>query len=222
MMATSEQTRPINVLIVDDHAVVRDGLSGALSAEPDIKVVGQAADGSEATGKALQLKPDVIIMDVFMPNRTGLEALLAIKQLVPSAKVLFLTVSEREDDLFRAIRLGADGYLLKKSTLCEIVSSVRRVCQGEAILSPAMTARLLSELRSGPRAPALSTREKEVLALISRGLTTSEIAGQLSVSPGTVSAYIHRLLQKLHCKNRAEAMAYFHSHHLDENTSAFK
>lgn len=181
-----------------------------------MKLVGEAADGLEAMNKAVQLKPDVVIMDITMPVRNGLEALIGFKQILPQVKVLFLTISEREEDLFQAIRLGADGYLLKKSSLVEVIEAVRRVARGEAILSPAMTVRLMSELRDGPKTPPLTDREKEVLGLIATGLTTSEIAQKLFLSPGTVSSYVQRLLQKLHLKNRPEAVAYYFSHNLGD------
>ena len=206
--------KPIRVLIVDDHPVVRGGLNAALSSQQDMRVLGEAEDGIEAEEKALALKPDVIMMDINMPRRNGLDSMLSIKQKLQDVKILFLTVSEQEDDLLTAMRFGSDGYLLKKTNIKDVVEAIRRVVSGEAILSPQMTTKLLRELKKAPREPSLSPREKEVLLLIGDGLTTAEIAEKLIISQGSASTYIHRLLEKLHLKNKAEAMAYSLRHTL--------
>jgi DNA-binding NarL/FixJ family response regulator len=198
----------IRVLIVDDHPVVRNGLSAFLKTQKGITVLGEARDGLEAEDKALELKPDIILMDVYMPRRGGLETVLVLKKKLPQVKVLFLTVSDREADLFQAIRFGGDGYLLKNSGLEEVVDAIRKTSEGEALLSPHMTAKLMKGLREGGDEPALSAREKQVLEMVEEGLTTSEIAKRLFLSTNTVSSYVHRLLEKLHLKNRAEAVAY--------------
>ena len=210
-MANSLETNeklPIKVLIVDDHPVVRNGIKLALSNQPDIQVAGEAADGVEAEALALKLCPEVIVMDLYMPNRNGLEAMLGIKRKLPDTKFLFLTVSEEHEDLVRAVRFGADGYLLKRSDVDDIAKAVRTVAAGECILSPAMTKRVLKELSGGKREPTLSKREQEVLDLVALGMSNSEIAASLFVAQNTVSTYIYRLLQKLHLKNKAEAIAY--------------
>jgi DNA-binding NarL/FixJ family response regulator len=205
---------PTGVLIVDDHPIVREGLRSALSAHPDINVVGEASDGLDAEEKAAALHPDVIIMDINMPRRNGLEAMLSIKQSMPEVKVLFLTVSESEDDLVRAVRYGSEGYLLKRTDVGTLVDAIRRAVAGEAILSPRMTSMLLRELRDKVESPSLSPRESEILSLIGDGLTTTEIAERLFLSKGSVSTYIRRLLEKLHLRNKSEAMSYYLRHTL--------
>jgi DNA-binding NarL/FixJ family response regulator len=209
----------IKVLIVDDHAVVRDGLAKILGAESDIAIVGEAKDGLEAIKKAVVLKPDVILMDIFMPYCTGLEATVAIRQKIADARLLILTVSEREEDLLQALRFGAQGYLLKSATITEVADAVRMVAAGEAMLSPHIVTRLVAELREKTDEPALSTREVEVLQLLGEGLTNTEIASRLFIGESTVRTYLRRLLEKLHLKNRAEAIAYAARHHLINNLS---
>ena len=208
---------PITVLVADDHAVVRNGLANILGAEPDITVVGEAGDGLEAINKALQLKPDVILMDIFMPRCNGLEATIAIKQKLADAKVLILTVSEREVDLFQALRFGARGYLLKSSSVTEIVEAVRKTASGESMLSPNIATRLVAEFREKPDEPELSAREREVLQMVGQGLTNTEIADRLFIAESTVRTYLHRLLDKLQLRNRAEAAAYSARHHPGTN-----
>ena len=198
----------IRVLVADDHPLIRNGVKAALSNQPDIQVVGEARDGLEAEELALKVNPELIIMDIYMPNRNGLESMLSIKRKLPDVKVLFLTVSEQEEDLFQAIRFGADGYLVKRSEVGDIAHAVRRIVAGESILSSSVTARVLKELKEEKRKPALSDREQLVLQLVAQGLSNSEIAAQLFVTEGTVSTYVYRLLQKLHLKNRAKAIAY--------------
>jgi len=211
-------TEPIRVLVVDDHAVVRAGLANILGAEPDIKIVGEASDGLEAINKALELKPDVIIMDIFMPRCSGLEATINIKESLPEAKVLILTVSDQEDDLFQALRFGAQGYLLKGASITEVVDAIRRTAAGEVILSPHVVARLVAEFRNKQRTvgdePKLSAREAEILQLLGEGLTNTEIADRLFIGESTVRTYLHRLLDKLHLRNRAEATAYAVRNHM--------
>lgn len=198
----------IKVMIVDDHPVVRGGLHAALDVQPDMKWVGEAGDGIEAEQKATILRPDIIMMDINMPLRNGLEAMLNIKKKFPEVKVLLLTVSEQEEDLVRAMRFGSDGYLLKKTDITYIVNAIRRVYAGEAILSQQMTSKLFTEFKKMDKEQTLSQREEEVLKLVGDGLTVSEIADKLFISKGSASTYIHRLLQKLHLKNKTEAMAY--------------
>ena len=208
MSPGTNNNRPIKLLIVDDHPVVLGGLRAAFSSQPDINLVGEAKNGVEAEEWAEKLLPDVIVMDINMPERNGLEAMLIIKERLPDVKMIFLTVSESEEDLMQALRFGADGYLLKKSDIDEVIDSVRKVFRGEAILSQQMTSKLLLELKRTGREPILSERENDVLHLVGEGLTVSEIAEKLFISKGSVSTYIHRLLVKLHLKNKIEAMAY--------------
>ena len=198
----------IRVLVADDHPVVCAGLVKILGVESDISIVGEANDGLEAINKALELKPDVILMDIFMPRCSGLEATIAIREKLPDAKVLILTISEREEDLFQALRFGAQGYLLKSATITEVADAVRMLAAGEAVLSPYIVTRLVAEFRERADEPALSDRETEVLQLLGGGLTNTEIANRLFISESTVRTYLHRLLDKLHLRNRAEAIAY--------------
>ncbi len=204
----TDDARRIGVLVVDDHPVVRGGLCAALGSQPDISVLGEARDGIEAEEQAVRLSPDVVVMDINMPRRNGLDSMLSIKRGLPDVKVLFLTVSEQEDDLVRAMRFGADGYLLKKADIMDVLDAIRRVAAGEAVLSQQMTSKLLSEFKKTGSEPALSPREQEVLSLVGEGLTTAEIAGRLFISKGSASTYVHRILDKLHLRSKAEAMAY--------------
>jgi DNA-binding NarL/FixJ family response regulator len=211
----------IKILVVDDHALVRAGLKAILEAQPDIRVIGEATDGLEGIQKAADLLPDVILMDINMPRCSGLEALLKIKQSNPAACIIIVTVSDQESDLFEALRLGAQGYLLKGSSINEVVDSVRRCAAGEVTLSPQVIARLVTEFRAkeGPAGfgTDLSARELEVLPLVGEGLTNTEIARRLFISESTVRTYIRRILDKLQLKNRAAAVAYVARHPLKTN-----
>ncbi|MBI4268084.1 MAG: response regulator transcription factor [Chloroflexi bacterium] len=208
MVSGTPGDKIIGVLVADDHPMLRNGLRAALSAEPDISVLGEAANGLQAQDMAVRLNPDVIIMDIYMPQRDGLESLLSIKKKLPDVKVLMLTVSEREEDLLKAMRFGADGYILKKSDVADVIEAVRKITRGETTLSPYISRKLVKELLGGQGYFGLSAREKEVLELLGEGLTNSEIAGRLFLSYTTVSSYVYRLVQKLHLKNREEAIAY--------------
>lgn len=208
----------INVLVVDDHAVVRTGLATILGAESDITIVGEARDGLEAISKTLELKPDVILMDIFMPHCSGLDAMIAIRESLPDAKILLLTVSESEENLFRALRFGAQGYLLKSANIDEVVSGVRQVAAGEAMLSPHIASKIIAEFQKKADEPKLSAREMEVLQLLGEGHTNTEIATHLFISESTVRTYLRRLLEKLHLSHRTEAMAYAMRHGITNNT----
>jgi len=198
----------IKVFVVDDHAVVRSGLASILAAQSDMTIVGEAKDGREAVNKALELKPDVILMDIFMPNLSGIDAMIAIKEKMPEARVLILTVSESEENLFRALRFGAQGYLLKSSGIDEVIAAVRQVADGQGMLSPHVATRLIAEFRHEGDQPSLSNRELQVLRLLGEGLSNVEIANRLYIGESTVRTYLGRLLDKLHLRNRAEAIAY--------------
>ena len=206
--------KEIRVLVADDHAVVRAGLVNILGADSDIEIVGEARDGLEAISKTLELNPDVILMDIFMPGCSGLEAMVVIRQKLPDARVLIITISEREEDLFQALRLGAQGYLLKSASITEVVDAVKRTAAGEAMLSPHIATRLVAEFREKADEPRLSARETEVLNLLGEGMTNTEIANRLFITESTVRTYLQRLLDKLHLKNRAEATAYAARHQL--------
>lgn len=198
----------ITVLVVDDHLVVRKGVCAVLADEPDMRVVGEAADGLEAEAQASQFHPDVILMDVYMPHRDGLESLISIKNKLPEVKILLLTISDKDDDLVKALRFGADGYILKKGDSANLIEAVHRIARGEAVLPTAVAQKLMKDMLAKQGIFGLSAREKEVLELLGDGLSNVEIAGRIGCSKATVSSYLHRLLQKLHLNNRTEAITY--------------
>ena len=207
----------LRVLIVDDHALFRRGLQMVLKQEPDIEVVGEAADGHEAVGKAQELMPDVILMDVRMPKRSGIEATEKIKELLPHVKILMLTISDEEADLYEAIKAGASGYLLKEISIDEVADAVRSVWAGQSRISPSMAAKLLTEFAAMSKraeerqqlpAPRLTDREMEVLKLVAQGLNNRDIAKELYISENTVKNHIRNILEKLHLHSRMEAVVY--------------
>ena len=202
----------IRVMVVDDHPIFRQGLVSVLQRYPEFEVVGQAADGERAVAKASEVQPDIVVMDVCMPEGDGISATTALQQTLPQAKVLIVTVSDKDEDLFAAIKAGARGYLLKNVSLQELINSIRLVAQGEAIVSPIMAARLLDEFKQGKERPdkelgELSQRESEVLQLVAEGASNKEIADRLYIGETTVKAHLRTILEKLHARNRAEAVA---------------
>ncbi len=212
-----EVAEPISVLVADDHVLFRRGLEMVLQAEGDIDVVGEAGDGLEAVARAEELMPDVILMDVRMPRSTGLEACLAIKERVPSSKIVMLTISDEENDLFEAIRAGANGYLLKDVPGDEIAAGIRAVHHGQSLISPSMASKLLTEFAlisrreteaPNPHAPKLTAREVEVLRLVARGLGNRDIGVQLFISENTVKNHVRNILEKLQLHTRMEAAMY--------------
>jgi DNA-binding NarL/FixJ family response regulator len=205
------------VLIVDDHALFRRGLQMVLKQEEDIEVVGEAGDGHEAVGKAQELMPDVILMDVRMPRRSGIEATQQIKDALPHVKILMLTISDEEADLYDAIKAGASGYLLKEISIDEVADAIRSVWQGQSRISPSMASKLLTEFaamskRADERqqlpAPRLTEREMGVLKLVAQGLNNRDIAKELFISENTVKNHIRNILEKLHLHSRMEAVVY--------------
>jgi len=202
----------IRVLIADDHAVVRQGLRTFLALQPEIEVVGEAADGEEAIAAAERLQPDVTLMDLVMPRLGGIEAIGRIRELSPSTRVIVLTSFVDEDRMIPAVRAGAAGYLLKDVQPQELVRAIRTVHDGEALLHPAVVARLMEEVaREGdrPAAPELLTdREREVLALIARGHANKLIALDLGVSEKTVKTHVSNILGKLGVNDRTQAALY--------------
>jgi len=204
----------IKVLIADDHALIRKGLIKTLSGEDNLNIVGEAQNGLEAIEKARELKPDIVIMDIFMPQCGGLEATATISNILPGTKIIILTVSERSEDLFKALRLGAQAYLLKTSPAAEVVDAIKKSVAGETALSSNILTRLVTELRGKKEGSVLSSRENEILELLGMGLTNYEISRRLFISESTVRTHIYRLLEKLHLRNRNEAAAYAARHHL--------
>lgn len=207
----------IRVMICDDHALFRRGLIMVLESEDGIDVVGEAEDGAESIRKAEELAPDVVLMDVRMPNVSGIEATRTIAEVVPSAKILMLTVSDEEDDLYDAIKAGATGYLLKEISIEEVASAIRAVVSGQSLISPSMASKLLSEFtnlakkadeRQSVPIPRLTGRELEVLKLVAEGMSNREIAGELYISENTVKNHVRNILEKLHLHSRMEAVVY--------------
>ncbi|HEX3827102.1 MAG TPA: response regulator transcription factor [Sporichthyaceae bacterium] len=210
-------TEPIRVLIADDHALFRRGLEMVLSHEPDLLLVGEAADGDQAVAAAIDLLPDVVLLDIRMPRRSGIEAAAAIKQAVPVAKIVMLTISDDEGDLYEAIKAGATGYLLKEISVDELACGIRAVHQGQSLISPSMASKLLTEFaamvakqpeRDRLQSPTLTDRELEVLRLVARGRNNREIAGILFISENTVKNHIRNILEKLQLHSRMEAVFY--------------
>ncbi|OCA83066.1 DNA-binding response regulator [Bacillus sp. FJAT-27225] len=205
----------INILLVDDHAVVRMGLSMLLNSHPDMRVVGEASEGNEGIRKALDLKPNVIIMDLSMPHgKDGLSATTELKKLMPNVNILILTMHDDEEYLFRAIQAGASGCILKSAPHDELLGAIQSVANGEAYLHPAATKRLMEEymgaMKQGNQDTMnlLSDREKEVLTLIAKGFSNKKIAEQLVISVKTVETHKSKVMEKLQLKTRPELVQY--------------
>ena len=203
------------LLLVDDQTLFRKGLRALLEAEDGFEVVGEANHGLEALDKARAFRPQVILMDVHMPVCDGIEATRLIKQEVPEAQIIALTVSDEDDDLFGAIKAGAEGYLLKDLRPEELYERIREVLRGETPVSPAVGGKLLREFQRRPwkesrDAPGaeLTPREVEILQLVAEGLSNAEIAAKLYVVEGTVKNHLHNILEKLHLQNRVQAATF--------------
>lgn len=211
------QEDAVRVLIVDDHALFRRGLQMVLEGEADIDVVGEAGDGHEAIAQAEKTTPDVVLMDVRMPKRSGIEATRAIKEVLPSVKILMLTISDEEADLYEAIKAGASGYLLKEISIDEVANAVRSVQAGQSLISPSMASKLLTEFaamvkrrdeRNQVPGPRLTERELEVLKLVAKGMNNRDIGSELFISENTVKNHVRNILEKLHLHSRMEAVVY--------------
>jgi DNA-binding NarL/FixJ family response regulator len=215
MTTLDGQSDRIRILIADDHALFRQAVKAILSDEPDLELVGEAGDGDEAVRMAIELVPDVVLMDVRMPKLAGIEAAKKINAELPTAKIVMLTVSDDDADLVDAIKAGASGYLLKEVDPTEIATAVRQTFAGHSLLSPAVASKLVSEFaaiskRADERAlrPALTDRELEVLQLAADGLTNRQIGRRLTISENTVKNHIRNILEKLHLHSRMEAVLY--------------
>jgi len=207
----------IRVLNVDDHGLFRRGLFVVLGGDERLEVVGEAGDGEEAVALATVLRPDAVIMDVRMPRLNGIEATRRIRELLPETKILMLTVSDDEEDLYESIKAGANGYLLKEISVQEVAEAIRAVVQGQSLISPSMASKLLDESNSLARqaaerdrlqTPMLTSRELEVLRQVARGITNKEVAEQLYISENTVKNHVRNILEKLHLHSRMEAVMY--------------
>ncbi|RZT27158.1 LuxR family two component transcriptional regulator [Kribbella sp. VKM Ac-2569] len=198
----------IRVLVVDDHPVVRSGLSGMLSVTDDIEVVGEAGDGAEALALVESTKPDVVLMDLRMPRMDGVAATGAIVSGYAATRVLVLTTYDTDTEILRAVEAGAAGYLLKDTPHAELLNGIRAAARGETVLAPPVAARLMSRLRT-PAAPAAaqpSPRELEVLAAVARGLSNAEIGRELFIGEATVKTHLQRLFAKLDVDDRTRAV----------------
>jgi DNA-binding NarL/FixJ family response regulator len=207
----------IRVLLADDHSLFREGLANILNAQADFEVVGEAGDGLEVLVKARELAPDLIVMDVGMPGCDGVEATQKIKEELPDATIVMLTVRDEDEKLFEAIKCGAQGYLLKSIRSRDLVALLRGAVRGEAAITPALGGRMLEEFRRlGQQAyrfpdeetAALTQREQDVLGLVAEGATDKEIAEALSISIHTVKSHMRNILAKLHLGHRHEAALY--------------
>jgi DNA-binding NarL/FixJ family response regulator len=196
----------IRLLIVDDHPIVRNGLRGVFSGDPEFEVAGEAADGQEAVALAAVLDVDVVLMDLRMPRMSGVEAIDALHKAGESARVLVLTTYDTDRDVLPAIEAGATGYLLKDAPREELLRAVRAAFRGEPALSPAVAGRLMGTLRQ-PASDALSQRELDVLRLVANGATNREVARRLFISEATVKTHLLHLYEKLGVRDRASAVA---------------
>jgi DNA-binding NarL/FixJ family response regulator len=208
-------TNPITVLIVDDHAVVRQGVRASLDAREEFAVVGEAESGAEAVRRVADVVPDVVLMDLLMPDMDGVEATRQIKRLSPRTQVVVLTSHHDDDHIFPALRAGAISYLLKSVKMDELAEAVRRAAQGEATLHPRVAARVIQELQGakGDRDTLnpfaeLTDRELEILKLIATGMTNHEMTTQLVISEHTVKGHVSNILSKLHLADRTQAAVF--------------
>ncbi|RFU19005.1 response regulator [Geodermatophilus marinus] len=215
-------TTTIRVLLADDQTLIREGLAVLLGAQPDIEVVGEAADGTDAVAQTARLQPDVVLMDVRMP---GLDGIAAARQLLTGAtptRVLMLTTFDEDEYVYAALRAGASGFVLKTASAVALAEAVRAVAGGEAALAPSVTARLLADFTSRPHASLadvarlerLTDREAEVLTLVAQGMSNAEIAAELIVAEQTVKTHVSRVLAKLELRDRTQAAMFAHEHGL--------
>ncbi len=201
---------PIKILIADDHPVVREGLISMISREPDFKVIGEAKDGIEAVDKAKELKPDIVLIDLRMPEMDGVEAIRQIAVTEPDIRFIILTTYSDDEYIFRGIEVGARAYLLKDAPRDDLFRAIRAVYRGESLIQPVVASKVLdrfAELSRKAQAPeTLSEREIEVLTLIARGAANKEIAAQLHITNSTVKTHITSIFQKLNATDRTEAV----------------
>ena len=205
---------PVRLLIVDDDALMRAGLRGVLSDDPEIDVVGEAGDGRDAVYRARRLRPDVVLMDVRMPDVDGITATQQVLADVPDARVVILTTFEEDDYIFGALSSGASGFLLKRTRPEELVAAVHTIAAGDSLLSPSVTSRVIGrmarrrrpDVSADARLDELTAREREVLTLVARGLSNGEIATTLGIEESTVKTHVKHLLLKLDARDRVQAV----------------
>lgn len=211
-----EASDRIRIVIADDHDLYRRGMQAVIGLEPDLEIVAEAGSGAEAVAKVFEHEPDVVLLDVRMPGNSGIEACTAIKEKSPATKILILTASDDEADLFAAIKAGASGYLLKDLPTEEIAQSVRLAHAGQSMVPPHMASQLIAEFsrlsneppKEATSGPRLTGRELEVLALVAKGKANKEIASQLFISENTVKNHVRNILEKLQLHSRVEAALY--------------
>lgn len=218
----------LRIMLVDDHSLFRKGLASLLSDQPGIDVIGEASNGDEAIEYAKTLKPDLIMMDINMPKRDGLEATKEIKKILPDIKIVMLTASDEDQYLFEAMKIGAQGYLLKDLEMHQLLDLLNSISKGEAILSSAMATKIFQEFSRGnhndknaeTEQDELSKRETTILKYVAKGLMNKEIADELAISENTVKIHLRSILEKLHLKNRIQAAVYAVKHDIvDPNTT---
>jgi DNA-binding NarL/FixJ family response regulator len=210
----------VRVLIVEDDTLMRAGLRGVLSDDPQVEVVGEAADGREALYRARLLEPDIVLMDVRMPNLDGITATRELLAAFPEAKVMILTTFEQDDYIFGALSAGASGFLLKRTRPEELLAAIHAVAAGDSLLSPSVTSRVIERMArqlpadntTDSRLEALTEREHEVLGLVARGLSNSEIAAELMIEESTVKTHTKRILGKLGVRDRVHAVIFAYEH----------
>ncbi len=217
--------RQLRVLLVDDHEVVRVGLRSLIERREGLKIVGEAATAAEAVAQALQLRPDVVVLDIRLPGRSGIEACRDIKARSPDTKIVILTSFADDEALFEAIAAGADGYVLKQIGSDDLVRALERVGQGESLLDPALTDKVFAKVREARRRErgeafaALSEQEVRILALVAEGRTNAQIGRALHFSEKTVRNYVSAILGKLGLTSRAQAAAYAARHRIEDYLS---
>lgn len=213
------KTPIIRLMIVDDHEVVRLGLRSLLSMYPTIEIVGEAANANHSIALALQKKPDIILMDIRMPEKSGIDACREIKKVLPSANLIMLTSYDDEEAIHKSILAGASGYVLKEIGSQELIHTIEAVAEGKSLLDPAIAAKLLRKIREKDEEEnelaKLTHQEKQLLSLIAKGKTNREIASVMILSEKTIRNYVSLILDKLNLHNRAEAAAFAVQHHLD-------
>jgi DNA-binding NarL/FixJ family response regulator len=208
--------QPVRVLIVDDDDLMRAGLRGVLSSDPAIEVVGEAGDGREAAYRTRLLRPDVVLMDVRMPDLDGISATRELLATFPEARVVILTTFEQDDYIFGALTAGASGFLLKRTRPEELIAAIHTIAAGDSLLSPSVTSRVIERMAGqptldgarDPRLAELTPRETEVLELIARGLSNGEIAAELVIGESTVKTHLKRVLAKLQVRDRVQAVIF--------------
>ncbi|GAA0422175.1 MAG: response regulator [Bacillota bacterium] len=208
----------INVLFADDHEMVRIGVTSYLSAQPDIKVIAEADDGEKAVELALELRPDIILMDLVMKDMDGIEATKLIMEQWPNAKIIIVTSFLDDEKVYPALEAGATSYMLKTSKAEEIAKAIRATYQGQTVLEPEVTGKIMNRMRT-PQVELheqLTEREKEILLLLAQGKTNQEIADELFISLKTVKVHVSNLLGKLEVQDRTQAVIYAFKHHLVE------